>query len=591
MAATHLAAGGEDRTERTLRAVSDIGQTMVSDADYEQVLAALIEKVCGLLDAESGGFMLYEPAAGELRLQRPAFGLEDDDDRIDAYRVPLSAGGNAVTVFLTGQPYFTNDAPKDSRCIQRYIELFDVQRFVTVRLQVQDRPLGVFHAMSKGGSREFTIDDQELLQLVAPHLAVMIQSAAMLRSLRRHERELEWLIQAHNSLIDMAIRGHDLTDLAKRLAELVRLDIVVCEAGGQPMVATGRPGRLPAEVPALLERAMDGPVTQHEPQHLRLDQGGEAAVTRIVAGGESVGAIVVLADGGISPETIRTVEQAALVMAITIVKQREVAEVERRLRADALEHLLVASTAIEEAGLLRRLGIEAGEPFRMAEIVVAGLAGQRGTPTDTDFQRLHRLVNGLLHREWPGAVAVTRSNTVTLVLPAPPVTAVDARRRLERLLEEIRGALPSGRSGALIAVGGAAVDATGARRSLNDVAAVVAASRLLSHPSVVFIEDLGLFRLLARPAEAADVQAFLLETLGPIEASDGAAREWMPFLEALVTSNFSVKHAARHAGIPLNTARYRAGRIEEKLGVDFDDAGARLNLMVALELRRILSRL
>src|SRR5215467_13229078 len=68
VAATHLAAGGEDRSERTLRAVSDIGQTMVSDADYEQVLAALIERVCELVDAESGGFMLYDPAAGELQL-------------------------------------------------------------------------------------------------------------------------------------------------------------------------------------------------------------------------------------------------------------------------------------------------------------------------------------------------------------------------------------------------------------------------------------------------------------------------------------------------------------------------------------------
>jgi hypothetical protein len=139
VAATPPVAGGDDRTERTLRAVSDIGQTMVSDADYEQVLAALIEKVCRLLDAESGGFMLYEPAAGELQLQRPAFGLDDDDDRIDVYRVPLAAGGNAVTVFLTGQPYFTNDAPNHPRCIQRYIGLFDVERFVTVRLQVQDQ--------------------------------------------------------------------------------------------------------------------------------------------------------------------------------------------------------------------------------------------------------------------------------------------------------------------------------------------------------------------------------------------------------------------------------------------------------------------
>jgi sugar diacid utilization regulator len=187
-------------------------------------------------------------------------------------------------------------------------------------------------------------------------------------------------------------------------------------------------------------------------------------------------------------------------------------------------------------------------------------------------------------------VAVTRAGTVTLVLPESQSTAAGAGRRLERVLADVRRPFPSARYTTLIAVGGPALDAAGVRRSLDDVAAVLAASHLLHRRSVIFIEDLGLLRLLARPAEAADVQAFLSETLGAVEASDGAARDWMPFLEALVASNFSVKHAARRAGIPVNTARYRASRIEERLGIDFDDAGARLNLMVALELRRILRR-
>jgi DNA-binding PucR family transcriptional regulator len=37
----------------------------------------------------------------------------------------------------------------------------------------------------------------------------------------------------------------------------------------------------------------------------------------------------------------------------------------------------------------------------------------------------------------------------------------------------------------------------------------------------------------------------------------------------------------------LNTARYRAARIEEKLKIDFNDAEARLNVMVALRLREV----
>jgi hypothetical protein len=161
---------------------------MVSDADYEQVLAALIEKVCELLDAESGGFMLYDPAAGELQLQRPAFGL-DDDDGINVYRVPLSAGDNAVTVFLTGKPYFTNDAPNDPRCIQRYIEGRPLPR---------PRPRSNVAAVVAKPSDVGCDRYSEVVSVrVDPHLTVMASSR-----LDRHHRARSQLIGSIVAAVD-----------------------------------------------------------------------------------------------------------------------------------------------------------------------------------------------------------------------------------------------------------------------------------------------------------------------------------------------------------------------------------------------------
>ncbi|HEY4864292.1 MAG TPA: GAF domain-containing protein [Candidatus Dormibacteraeota bacterium] len=574
-------------SERQVAALSEVSRTLVSDADYQQVLAALIEKVGRILDVESGGFMLFDEPSGELQLQLPAFGF-NSDDLIRAYRVPLSAGGNAVTVFLTGQPYFTNDAAHDGRVLQRFVQLYHAQRILSVPLQVEGRSIGVFHAINKR-SGDFGVEDVELLQLIAPQLAVIIKSANMLRTLRDQEAQLERLIHIHNNLTEMAIGGHDLVDLVDRLAELIQAEVVVAESGGQLVAAPKRSRAASPELVSLIDDLMGGH-GDFSPRQIELGA-AEAVGVPIIAVGEVLGVVIaVAARGSLGSAAIRTLQQAALVLALSMVKGREVAEVELRLRADILEHLLVAETSGEEAALLHRLGLEPRAPLRLAKVVLADVSRQRYSDRFQAGQaRLHHLLGQLLERTWPGAVPITRSDSIVLILPEGRVAVGEQHRRLEQVLDAAGAAMRGGIRPTLIAVGSQARSAEELRRSLEETDLVVMAGRLVGDRRVVFVEDLGLLRLLAQPAGAADIRRFVSETLGPLDGGpdSGGSRDWVPFLEALVASNFSVKQAARRAGVHLNTARYRATRIEEKLGIDFDDAEARLNLMVALRLRQV----
>ncbi|MDP9246762.1 MAG: GAF domain-containing protein [Candidatus Dormibacteraeota bacterium] len=574
-------------SERQVAALSEVSRTLVSDADYQQVLAALIEKVGRILDVESGGFMLFDEPSGELQLQLPAFGF-NSDELIRAYRVPLSAGGNAVTVFLTGQPYFTNDAPHEGRVLQRFVELYHAQRILSVPLQVEGRSIGVFHAINKR-SGDFAVEDVELLQLIAPQLAVIIKSANMLRTLRDQEAQLERLIHIHNNLTEVAIGGHDLVDLVDRLAELIQAEVVVAESGGQLVAAPRRSRATSPELVSLIDDLIGGH-GDFSPRQIELGA-AEAVGVPIIAVGEVLGVVIaVAARGSLGSAAIRTLQQAALVLALSMVKGREVAEVELRLRADILEHLLVAETSGEEAALLHRLGLEPRAPLRLAKVVLADVSRQRYSDRFQAGQaRLHHLLGQLLERTWPGAVPITRSDSIVLILPEGRVAVGEQHRRLEQVLDAAGAATRGGIRPTLIAVGSPARSAEELRRSLEETDLVVMASRLVGDRRVVFVEDLGLLRLLAQPAGAADIGRFVSETLGPLDGGpdSGGSRDWIPFLEALVASNFSVKQAARRAGVHLNTARYRATRIEEKLGIDFDDAEARLNLMVALRLRQV----
>lgn len=581
--------------ERRVEALAEIGQTMVSGSDYEHVLAALIEKVARILDATSGGFMLYDELTGQLVLQKPAFGF-DSEELISAYRVPLSGGGNAVTVFVSGQPYLTNNAPGDPRVLQRFVRLYGAERILTVPLQVEGRTIGVFHLINKRAG-DFTRQDLELLQMMAPQLAVIIHSAAMMRQLRDHEQQLERIIDIHNALTGMVLGGGGLKALVDRLSQLLDLPVLMAESSGHMMASPTSSSAAEAVVAAslatLLTRMEEAASLDLRPVSMLLEGSGALTMMTvpIAVGSELMGSIAAVGQPSqLDDLTGRTLQQAALVFALEMVKEREVYEVERRLNADLVEHLLLAASDAEGTQLMRRLGLDDSRSHRAAYLEVTADRAQLAMSRRFQDYRawLHRSVMRDLAGRQQGAAVVARDQGFVLVLPA--AEGADPEPESRRLSAWLRGLLDCRpaqmRITHVLGVGGVAGRPMELRRSFEEARTVVAVQRQLSlQRPVLFFEQLGIYRLLAQPARREDLKAFVARALGPLLEHDRRSRsDWISFLEALAASNFSVKTAARHLGLHVNTAKYRAARIRSLLGVDLADPEARFELQLALKI-------
>ena len=187
--------------------------------------------------------MLYDPERSELVLQQPAFGF-DDPERIAAYHVPLRDGGNAVKVFLSGRAYLTNDATGDPRLIRRFVDLFDTRTSLTVPLIVEDQAIGVCHAINKRGG-PFTEEDLDLLNLIAPLLAVSVQSAHLFRQVRAQGRQLERAIFLQRELSRTAFDAPGMGPLAERLTDLVNRPVMVLDPALRPLATSRWPEELP----------------------------------------------------------------------------------------------------------------------------------------------------------------------------------------------------------------------------------------------------------------------------------------------------------------------------------------------------------
>ncbi|KKB34388.1 Regulator of polyketide synthase expression [Bacillus thermotolerans] len=142
---------------------------------FQDILADIVQKVGELLHSEMAGIMLYEPGTNELVLQKPAFGSWQESV-IKQYRVPLTENSNAKNVFLTGTPSITADAPSDPRYSQRFIKLFQAKTLITAPLIVDNKRIGVLHAINKKNGY-FTQIDLESLVEISKELGVILNAA------------------------------------------------------------------------------------------------------------------------------------------------------------------------------------------------------------------------------------------------------------------------------------------------------------------------------------------------------------------------------------------------------------------------------
>ena len=572
---------GVEESQRKITALVRVGQAMVSAADYELALGTLIETVSRLLDVESGGFLVYDPERDELVLQQPAFGIHDPK-LIAEYHVPLSAGGNAVRVFLSQRPYMSNDAPNDPRIIQRFAAMFGARNTLSIPLVVEDRPIGVFHAINKRGG-DFEQADLDLLTLVAPLMAASVQSAQMFRQLREKSRQLERAVFLQAELSRTALDAPGMEPLAERLADLIARPVMVLDEELRPLASARWPeDQAPSQ--AWLRPASAS--------------GADVPVVTPIAVGTHFGGYLAVLPAGASLDVldVRAIEHAAGIFALEMLREQSAYEVESRLKGDLLQDLFTGMYRDEEeaAGLLGRLGYTLTGPCRVARVEAAARSGDRGGPRPARWQEemqgpqsrlysaLTEVCAGLLG---VAAVAPWRSGFLLLLPAANPdgdlAVATELFRRFRAAGEQIRPGLRL-----YLCLGSAVASAGALGHSLEESERALAVGRTLDITDrPLLFEHLGVYRVLLGPNSARDRRDFIEEALGPVVRYDvDHGTDLVDTLRAWVAADYSITDAAARLYVHANTLKYRLKRIRALLGGDPSRGDLRLQVELALKL-------
>jgi purine catabolism regulator len=413
--------------------------------------------------------------------------------------------------------------------------------------------------------------------------------------------------EVHRALVQIVLGGGGLQEVIDEVATLFDVAVIAVD-GDRRMLAGAGPEE---HVKAVCAAWVDGPGwTAAQPGY---GANGDHVVVPVVAGGFDHGRIIAYsASGGLRETDVGILERAATVAALVITKQQAVAAVESKYRADFLRDILAGRAGADDRVVAHCTGF-GWDLDRPVAVAVAELdpEGRASGPAEARLGRADRTpdpraddgraksgeerqAHDRLTAAWTAAVRRRdpRAAVASFAHEVVAVVGVSAESDLAGLVKDATTVFGEhlGRR-RTFSTGVSRV--VGSPASLPDayeqaVKSVRVGRQLHGSGALAHFNELGVYRLLSLVGDAAELHAFVRETLGELAGDDDPeALDLRRTLQVLLETNLNVAETARRLHFHYNTLRYRIGKLERMLGSFTEDAHLRLNLTLALHVLRM----
>lgn len=166
-----------------LKSLYEVGNTLGTSLQLEDVLKKVMAESISLLEAKSGSLMLVDELKSELKML-VAQGL--DEQIVTTTRVNLGEGISGW-VAKEGQPRLLSGGSSGSEN--------DGESAMCVPLKSQDRCIGVLNLSGRNSGKDFTPGDLKILTILASHAASAIDIAQLYQKVTSQVDHLEALYQ------------------------------------------------------------------------------------------------------------------------------------------------------------------------------------------------------------------------------------------------------------------------------------------------------------------------------------------------------------------------------------------------------------
>lgn len=176
---------------KDLKLLNQIGQTLTSTLDMEEILTETTETIRSALNTEAASIWLLDEERQVLRL---TFSSAPDAQQVKGLELSLDQG-IAGYVARTGEPYCSPNALQDDRHSDLIADVSDYQpgSILCVPLRSKRGVIGVIQALHSAPHR-FHPHDLQLLQLMTNSVGIAVENAKLFAEVQAFNQQLERMV-------------------------------------------------------------------------------------------------------------------------------------------------------------------------------------------------------------------------------------------------------------------------------------------------------------------------------------------------------------------------------------------------------------
>ncbi|NMA70218.1 MAG: PucR family transcriptional regulator [Desulfitobacterium sp.] len=294
-----------------------------------------------------------------------------------------------------------------------------------------------------------------------------------------------------------------------------------------------------------------------------------------------------------------SIEQAATVTTLDMVKHFAVKEVEYKFKNDLIEHILsgeLSSTNAEER--INMMDWNLDRPYYVVLFDLKNIddyflenRSQHKMAIQSLKTEITKTISGVIKTYTRDFIIGNKGDKIVLLWPLDNFSE-NSFESLKKIVKEAQGQVKKSMKELVIQVGigDVAKDRKEISRSYKEAIDALSYGEMTSKEcSVVSFTELGVFRILCKFAERNSLQEFipkpLLKILEYDEENEG---ELVKTLEVFLECNGNASRAAKELFIHYKTILYRLERIKEIAKLDLEDSNIRLELEMGLKMLHLL---
>jgi DNA-binding PucR family transcriptional regulator len=569
-----------------------VAADILSSLELDVTLLSVLNAVVTTTHADIAGILLADETGEIVRMQACT-----GHRTVGTARLVVRRGqGVAGKVYEEGRPVCVDDYDADPRISRDFADIAHAdgtRAALGAPMHVRGHAIGV--AMSwRRSPAVYSEADVQAMTTLANLAAIAVENARLYEAQRltveglrdanrRLESQNEMLRRAtevHDELMRLVLEGVALSELVEGVARLLDADVATLDAGRRAMAATGAAG-------AALQRRMAARLDARKPA--AADE--RLLVRDIAAGGERLGYLGVALRHPPAPLDVVLVEQATIMCALELARERAILQARTRVRGDFLWDLLDGKMAdvVEALVWARALRLELPERVRVALVRAQAKPGdgsQAEAPPDfalreslAPFAERVATAHGS-----EAALAAARGSLIALLLPAADDPRACIEAVVDRLCDRFAGMeFTAGVSSCAAGIGDLPEAYAQAQVALN------AAPRTAGCSRVAVLDELGIMRFLLAPGDRGDLRDFARRVLGGVLDYDrDHPSDLTGTIESYLANDCNLQRTATAMFVHAKTVRYRLDKVQRIAGLDFALQRDRFEAQLAISILRTL---